>query len=248
MKSPKRNFTLIELLVVIAIIAILASMLLPALNSARDVAKKISCVNNFKQAGLGMAMYLDNNDSRFPKYLVNSITWGATLAKEGYLTNASSFVCPGFQAASYSGKPMVDALAYRIKNKLWGSASDNCFQYISMGYNWAYLSVEQYRGSSWVNGTESARLTQIKKPSLMVEMAESYSIQYSNDRSRGYYIINDTLSSSNYTGGLASRHGQVVNTLWVDGHVTSPKAKPGAEYNFDPFNTARTSKSVWDRI
>lgn len=68
MPKRVRKFTLIELLVVIAIIAILAAMLLPALNSARERGKAVSCISNLKQCAMELIMYADNNKGYLPPY------------------------------------------------------------------------------------------------------------------------------------------------------------------------------------
>ena len=83
MKSKIKTFTLIELLVVIAIIAILAGMLLPALNNARENGRKTSCVNNFSTVGKAMLMYCGDNDDFLPPYRSGS-AWNSPGNQEWY--------------------------------------------------------------------------------------------------------------------------------------------------------------------
>ena len=103
----KRSFTLIELLVVIAIIAILAAMLLPALSAARAKAETVSCVSNYKQIGLAVVMYADDNKQYYPWSPIgtlkfNGAGWDWNGSDLGRLSavlltkyvDAKLFVCP----------------------------------------------------------------------------------------------------------------------------------------------------------
>jgi prepilin-type N-terminal cleavage/methylation domain-containing protein/prepilin-type processing-associated H-X9-DG protein len=244
-KHVKRGFTLIELLVVIAIIAVLLSILMPAMRKIKEIARETACKSNLKNIGLAVAMYLDDYERKIPNTgSSNQHRWfendGVTYRRAGssstywgifykdYIKGQTKiFGCPSFQSTindrliyNYSGNDKASDSSYIIKHAAFGLNHHER----ARGRN----TNDIYRVSEFIycldhaeprpDGGTSDCLHNNNRPGSM-----NLTHYRTGDRNFAYRQIfrhNVRYSDPQKTGGR-------TNVLWLDAHVTSIEETTG---------------------
>lgn len=213
-----RSFTLIELLVVIAIIAILAGMLLPALNTAREKGRAISCLNNFGTLGKALHMYLSDYQDNYPCY------WNSVKAYDGGKGKGCFGAAHEGLLTPYLSNINAKQPIGRITQKgVRGPFTCPSRQMIS-GIDLYTIAINNHSfGMSDPDRMTAVRWT--RKPAVSVYMGET---AY-DPNNYPFYIGRWSASKPGY------HHSKRTNMLFCDGHV-APLSMDQVSYSTDTLD------------
>lgn len=198
MSNKRYGFTLIELLVVITIIAILASMLLPALTKARNKAMSGACISNLKQWGFHFAMYSDDWDGFYPRK-ANGTT---ATNPSGYYWHQQMGLCKSWYTASTSTDYLKCPAGLRLPYPPYAGVGGRYGQF-TYGYNWLI--------SNWL------KVAKVYRPVDTLVIGDNLTYSGSYD----WNCIFGRGAGANAATVTDRRHDDRVNLLWFDGHASS---------------------------
>lgn len=209
-RSLFHNFTLIELLVVIAILAILISMLLPALNQAREAARGIQCTGNQKQISLYMQQYMNDNDTFAITASLNPVRpWSAILYDLRYVKSKTEpvFYCPSLR------RPEVDSSSLYLF-RTYGS--------LYIRFDRAAWTEETY--GDFIHPYENAgvlyRVQKLKCPSRLPHFMDTVMLT-TTPPCTGSWMGQMREGSNSRTDPISFHHSKLANTVMFDGHAKS---------------------------
>jgi len=250
MKETNRNtrigysalsFTLIELLVVISIIAILAALLLPALNSAREKSKTIKCLGNIKQIGSYLSLYVNDNFDFYPHPLIyNNAGTLNNLWNEVIMVNYAKAPISGGYILSPTWEKSVFKCPTLTQNIDYGT-------YVHYGYNYWYLGTKRKDSATyapWLPQNITCKPNFIDNPSRMLAVVDSVD----TTTGKGYYFVQDAYVGS--TQVVDGRHnGKNYNVAWADGHATTQlgDGNPANIYGPAQLNVYVNTPNNWTR-
>jgi prepilin-type processing-associated H-X9-DG protein len=230
-------FTLIDLLVVIAIIGILAAMLLPAFQGAKNQAKSTYCKNNLHEIGLAMEMYAGDNNGTYSYYQdPNEVLWEASLSPY-YPTNSQALQCPACFMPAIAPTLLRGLCSYAYN--VWGQAP---WGWYDPEIGFLGLGVDGYDGLG-AGGMQARRASQIAAPSELFAFMDALGANlipppFSWDSPLpivGDWCGNDEIGACTATTAPVPQnsvlfgpqnppqHGNYFNVVSADGHVTERK-------------------------